>query len=60
MKTVTISVEEHEKLIQKGKKYDELENEIWLCYYDENDEERGDEFDLVTIGEIAATHFGHL
>lgn len=41
--------------------YAQLERKIEACYVDENDNEIDDDnIDLVTIGEIAATHFGFL
>ncbi|MBC5835789.1 hypothetical protein G6N05_05265 [Flavobacterium sp. F372] len=51
-------------LINKAKKYDDLEIKISKCYFDENgdelSEEESENIDLGTIGEIAATHFNFL
>ncbi len=53
---------EIEIITEKAKKYDELAAKIAACYesddgdYDENEEGA----DLLTIGEIAAAHFGYL
>lgn len=45
----------------KIEKYDQLFEEISSCYFDENgDEIEDNEFDLGTIGEIAASHFEFL
>lgn len=55
---------ELEIIAEKAKKYDELAAKIAACYeddegnYDENEDDEG--ADLLTIGEIAAAHFGYL
>lgn len=51
------------KLVKKADKHDLLESKIAACYPDDDideipDADDGD--DLITIGEIAATHFGFL
>ncbi len=42
----------------KAKKYDELKAQISECYEDDEFEEEGD--GLISIGEIAASHFGFM
>ena len=43
---------------EKAKRYDELKAKIAACYEDDEFEEEGD--GLISIGEIAASHFGFM
>lgn len=43
---------------KKAKEYDELKAQIAACYEDDEFEEKGD--GLISIGKIAASHFGFM
>lgn len=53
---ITIKKSEYDKLKRIEAQYHELEMEIAQCYEEAED----DEPDLITIGEIAASHFDYL